>query len=224
MEKRKSKKKKLNILYEDKNMIAVEKSAGTLTIATQKKETNTLYHEVSDYVKKQHPKNKVFIVHRLDKDTSGIVLFAKNEQTKKYLQEHWNDKTTVRKYIALVDGNMPKEKDTLISYLKETDTFLVYETNDQKHGKKAITHYKVLKKNKNYSLLEIEISTGRKNQIRVQLNGIGHPIVGDKKYGSKKDPFRRMMLHANYLSFKDQNTNKVIEIETKIPNYFYIKS
>ncbi len=183
-----------------------------LTIATEKKEEHTLYREASAYVKKQYPKNKIFIVHRLDKDTSGLVIFAKNQDTKNEFQNNW-DKVK-REYIAIVEGKVPKQKDVLKSYLVEDKTYNVYSTKDSKKGKLAITEYEVLKQNNNFSLLKINIKTGRKNQIRVQLSDIGHPIVGDKKYKSKTNILKRLALHANLIEYKDYH------FETKYPKEF----
>lgn len=211
------KKKKLDILYEDKYIIVVNKPHNLLTISTQKEKDRTLYNYVYNYLKQKHKSNKVFIVHRLDKDTSGIVIFAKDEKTKFYLQDNW-DKFK-KGYVAVVIGKVKKNKDTLKSYLQETKTFYTYSVKD-KNGKLAITEYeKVLEKN-GYTLLNLNLKTGRKNQIRVQLADIGYPIVGDKKYGIKKDPIRRMALHSNYLKFMHPKTNKSIEIDIDIPNSF----
>ena len=211
------KKEKLNILYEDKYLIVIEKPSGLLTIGTIKERENTLYKKVSDYVKKQHKSNKIFIVHRLDKDTSGIILFAKNEEVKRKLQRDWDK--TIRKYIALVEGNVTKNG-IIKNYLGETKTLKTFITNNKNLGKLAITKYYVLKNTKEYSLLNIEILTGRKNQIRVHMESINHSIVGDKKYGSKKNPIRRLCLHANYLEFIHPVTNKKIIINTNYPIIF----
>ena len=211
------KKDKLKILYEDKSIIVISKPSGLLTIGTNKEHNNTLYRKVSDYVKKQHKSNKIFIVHRLDKDTSGIIVFAKTEQVKRILQRNW-DKFK-RKYVALVEGKVTKGN-TIKNYLAETKTLKTYITNDKKIGKLAITKYNPKKSNKEYSLLDIEILTGRKNQIRVHMESINHPIVGDKKYNSKKNPIRRMCLHATYLEFIHPLTNKRIIINDKYPEIF----
>ena len=211
------KKDKLKILYEDKSIIIISKPSNLLTIGTNKEHNNTLYRKVSKYVKKQHKSNKIFIVHRLDKDTSGIIAFAKTEPVKRVLQRNW-DKIK-RKYIALVEGKVAKG-DTIKNYLAETKTLKTYITNDKKIGKLAITKYKPIKGNKEYTLLDIEILTGRKNQIRVHMESINHPIVGDKKYNSKKNPIRRMCLHATYLEFIHPITNKRLIIEDKYPNIF----
>ena len=208
--------KKLKIIYEDKNLLVIEKDPHVLTISTPKEKQRTLYHEASEYVKKQYPKNKIFIVHRLDKETSGLVVFAKNEDIKNKLQNNWDQ--TKREYIAIVEGQPKKKKDTLKSYLIETKSLDVYSTKDSKRGKLAITEYEVLQENKNYSLLKINIKTGRKNQIRVQLSDIGTPIIGDKKYHSKTNPLKRLGLHAHYLEFV--LNNKTYIFETKYPKDF----
>ena len=211
------KKDKLEILYEDKQIIAVVKPSGLLTIGTDKEKDRTLYRKVSDYVKKQHKSNKVFIVHRLDKDTSGIIIFAKDEKTKRNLQQNW-DKTT-RYYIALVEGKVTTSG-TIKNWLKETKTLYTYSSTKKNDGQLAITKYKPILSTKEYSLIDIEILTGRKNQIRVHMKDINHPIVGDKKYGSTKNPIRRMCLHANYLKFKHPLTNKEIELKSNYPTIF----
>ena len=212
------KKDKLDIIYEDKYLIIVNKPSHMLTISTDNEKEKTLFHKVLLYEKRKNKNNKVFIVHRLDKDTSGLVLFAKNIEVKNKLQNTW-DKVK-RGYVAVVIGQT-KDKEILKSYLMETKTFLVYSTNDQKNGKLAITEYKKLVSNKKMSLLKIKIKTGRKNQIRVQLNDNGNPIVGDKKYGNVKfDPLRRLCLHANYLEFNHPITNEKLLFDTNIPKEF----
>lgn len=210
-----AKNKKMDILYEDKEMLVINKPAGLLTIATEKESIHTLYHQAREYVKKQNPKNKIFIVHRLDKDTSGIVLFAKNEKLKKELQNNWNGIAFKREYIAIVEGKMEKKKDTLKSYLVESKTHQVYSSNK---GNLAITHYEVLASSNAYSLLKVTIDTGRKNQIRAQLSELGHSIVGDKKYGCTKNPMGRMGLHASSLGLKFKNKEYIWK--AKIPIEF----
>lgn len=215
-----NKKKKLDIIYEDKELIVVCKPSKQLCISTIKNHEHTLYNEVSSYVKKQNPKNKIFIVHRLDKDTSGIVLFAKNEKMKRKLQENWDKLAITREYVAVVDGNMPLKKDTLKNYLKESKTLQVYVTSDKQNGKLAITNYEVIKSNKVYSMLKINIDTGRKNQIRVQLANINHPIVGDKKYKARNNPLGRLALHATKLEIINPMTKKNMTFESKVPATF----
>lgn len=208
------KKKKLDIIYEDKNILVVNKKSGMLTIATSKESIKTLYHEAREYIKKQNPHNKIFIVHRLDKHTSGVVLFSKSESLKKYLQDNWNAITN-REYIAIVEGTLKNKKGVLKTYLKE-DKFL--KTYSSKDGRLAITDYQVLDKNNSYSLLKLQIKTGRKNQIRVSLSDIKNPIVGDKKYGANKNPLGRLGLHA--LSLKINIKGKEYDFKAKIPDEF----
>lgn len=211
------KKKKLDILYEDKFIIIVNKPANLLTVSTTKEKDRTLFSYVFDYLKKKNKNNKVFIVHRLDKDTSGIVILAKDEKTKFYLQQNW-DKFK-RNYVAVVEGKLQNNKGVLKSYLQETKTHYTYVVND-KNGKLAITEYEKILENKKYTLVSLNIKTGRKNQIRVQLSNIGNPIVGDKKYGTKKDPIRRMALVANTLEFMHPKTKEKTIIDIDIPNSF----
>lgn len=210
------KNEKLNIVYEDKHILIVNKPSNLLTIATLKESENTLYHQILLYLKKKN--QKVFIVHRLDKDTSGLIIFAKSLTTKNILQNNWLNVS--RKYMAIVNGNFLEKEKTLKSYLKETKTNYVYTTNDKKQGKLAILRYKVIWENSKYSLLDIDIKTGRKNQIRVQLNSINHPIVGDKKYSQNKEKVKKLYLHAYYLKFNHPVTNKQIIVELDIPLEF----
>ena len=207
-----------NILFEDDHIIVVNKPSGLLTIATAKEKENTLYHIVREYLVSKNKNARVFIVHRLDKDTSGIVVLAKDEKTKNKLQENWNEYVSIREYVAVVHGKLKKESDRIVQYLKETKTNLVYIARD-KDGKEAITNYNVIKDNDNYSLLSINIETGRKNQIRVALSSINNPIVGDKKYGIK-DEFNRLYLHANRLKMYYLEIGKEILFETEIPTEF----
>ena len=212
--------KKLNIIYEDKEILVINKPSGLLTVSTPKERVRTLFHEVSDYVKKSNPKIKIFIINRLDKDTSGIVMFAKNQTVKYQYQNAWDDLVVKRCYAALTHGVFDKKEGTIKSYLKETKTLMVY-SSDKKDGKLAITKYKVLKENNKYSFIDIEIKTGRKNQIRVHMKDINHPIVGDKKYGIK-DNKRRMMLHAYELQIKNPKTKKIQTFTCNIPKEFDI--
>jgi len=211
------KKKKLEILYEDKFVIVVNKPSNLLTVATEKEKDRTLFKYVFEYLKQKNKNNKVFIVHRLDKDTSGIVILAKDEKTKFFLQDNW-DKFK-RNYVAIVNGKVEKSKGVIKSYLQETKTHLTYSVND-KNGKLAITEYEKILENKQYTMLSLNLKTGRKNQIRVQLADMGNPIVGDKKYGIKKDPIRRMALVANTLEFIHPKTKEKVVIDIDIPNSF----
>ena len=208
--------KKLDIIYEDKELLVVNKECNLLTIGTDKNKINTLYHEVREYIRKKN--QKVFIINRLDKDTSGIVLFAKNEKLKIELQDKWNDITS-RYYYAVVEGTPKNKKDTLTNYLKETSTLQVYVSNN-KDGKLAMLDYEIINKTNKYALLNIKIKTGRRNQIRCQLDNIGNPIIGDKKYGSKKNPIGRLGLHAYKLILKNPLNKKEYIFESKVPKEF----
>ncbi len=210
--------KKLDIIYEDKELLVINKPANKLTIATNKVKYNTLYHEAREYVKKQNPKNKIFIVHRLDESTSGVIIFAKSEKIKHLLQDNWN--TYKKEYIAIVENHLSKKKDTLEFYLKESKTLEVYVTNNKKEGKLAITEYEVIKENKDTSVLKINIKTGRKNQIRASLAHIGNPIIGDKKYHAKTNPIKRLELHASRLVITNPVTKKEMEFIAKVPKVF----
>lgn len=205
-------KKKLEILFEDKNIIIINKKGGLPTIKSDNYKDN-LYSQVFDYL---HKKNqRVFVVHRLDRDTSGIVVFAKSEKVKNILQNNWDNVT--RNYIAIVHGQT-KEKDTITSYIKETKTLLSYSSKD-KTGKFAKTSYERIMNNNQYTLLKINIQTGRKNQIRLHMKENNTPILGDRKYG-KKDGYRNMLLHANEIILNHPITKEVIHIDLGIPaNY-----
>ncbi|MGD0077695.1 MAG: RluA family pseudouridine synthase [Sedimentisphaerales bacterium] len=210
----------LDIIYEDEDILVVDKPAGLLTIATDNNKTRTAYYILTDYVRRGQAKsrNRIFIVHRLDQFTSGVLVFAKNEEAKFRLQSQWKD--TQKKYIAVVYGRLNKKEDVITSYLAESKAYVVYSTTDTVKGKLAQTAYKVLKETDRFSLLEINLLTGRKNQIRVHFADINHPVVGDRKYGKPKDVFRRLALHSKSISFKHPATGKQMTFETKVPNYF----
>ena len=212
--------KKMDIIYEDKYIIAVNKPTKLLTISTNKEKEKTLYHEVSEYVKKKHKSNKIFIVHRLDFDTSGVTLFAKDQKVKEELQNNWDKYATKRSYIALVEGLIKPDKLTLKNKLVETKTNMVYVNDNSKYGKLAITSYSLNKYIGGNSLIDIEIKTGRKNQIRVQLSNYGYPIIGDKKYEGKKSFYNRLMLHANVLELVHPVTKEKLNLSARIPKEF----
>ncbi len=210
----------LTIVFEDQYLIVIEKQAGVLSIATEKQKDNTAYSILSTHIKKQDPRNRIFVVHRLDRETSGLMMFAKSEKVQKLLQESWNATIEERTYLAVVEGYVQKKEDTITSYLVESKALIVYSNKNSDTGQKAITHYEVLKSNKNYSLLKVNLETGRKNQIRVHAKDIGHPVVGDDKYGAKTDPIKRLGLHAWILAFKHPITKQDLNFETPIPTKF----
>ncbi|OEF95677.1 RluA family pseudouridine synthase [Desulfuribacillus alkaliarsenatis] len=210
----------LKIIFEDEYLIVIEKSHGLLSMATAKEKEQTAYSILSNHVKKKNPKNRIFIVHRLDQDTSGIMLFAKSQKIKDQLQENWQGIVQERSYIALVEGIVGKSQGTITSWLVEGKNMIMYSSRTPNGGKKAITHYKVLKTKGRHSLLEVNLETGRKNQIRVHMQDIAHSIVGDKKYGAKTNPLKRLGLHARVLAFKHPVSNKLVRFETPIPQEF----
>ena len=208
-----------DILFEDDHIIVVNKPSGLLTIATTKEREKTLYHIVRDYLISKNRNAKVFIVHRLDRDTSGVVILAKDEKTKNKLQENLNEYVSLREYVAVVHGKLNKRSDRIVQKLKETKTNLVYVSHDNE-GKEAITNYQVIKENDKYTLVSINLETGRKNQIRVAFNTLHHPILGDKKYSEIKDNESRLYLHANRLKMYYPEIKKEILFETATPNEF----
>lgn len=210
----------LRILFEDEHLIVIEKDAGLLTIATNREKQKTAYYQLMDYVKSINPSYRVFIVHRLDRDTSGVMIFAKSKNVQQLLQENWHSIVPKRAYIALVEGSVQKNAGTITSWLKENRAFIMYSSQRPNDGQKAVTHYKVLKRNKKNSLLEVHLDTGRKNQIRVHMQDLHHPIVGDKKYGATTKPIGRLGLHAHKIAFTHPITNKSLAFESKIPKQF----
>ncbi|MFC2949540.1 RluA family pseudouridine synthase [Virgibacillus sediminis] len=214
----------MSIVYEDEHLIVINKEAGLLSIASQKERKQTAHHQLMEYVRQEDPQNRIFVVHRLDKDTSGLMMFAKSEHMKHKLQNAWKSMVRERTYIALVEGKMEKEEGSIESWLRESKTHLMYSSHTKDDGLHAVTHYKVLQSNQDYSLLEVELETGRKNQIRVHMQDIGHPVIGDKKYGSKGNKIGRLGLHAKVLSFKHPATGKMMRFEADVPKIFYKKS
>lgn len=210
--------KNINIIYEDKDIIVINKPSGLLTVATEKEKNKTAYHLVMEYLKKKNKNNRIFIIHRLDKDTSGIIMFAKNERAKHLYQDNWNDIVKKRCYYAVIDGKMENKEGTIKSYLKENGN-MVYSVKDRS-GKLAITEYKVLKERKNISLLDINLKTGRKNQIRVHMKENKTPILGDLKYGEKSKLINRLALHAYKLELVNPVTKKLLTFEINMPNEF----
>jgi 23S rRNA pseudouridine1911/1915/1917 synthase len=210
----------LNIVYEDQELIIINKPAGLLTIATDKEKRKTAYAVLSNYVKQEDPENKIFVIHRLDRETSGLLMFAKNETIKVQIQENWTTTIDERTYIGVVEGEVQQQEGTIVSWLKESKAFIVYSSQNPQHGQKAVTHYKKIKGNNTFSLLQINLETGRKHQIRVHMQDIKHPIIGDSKYGSTQSPIRRMGLHAQVLAFTHPKTGKACRFETEIPRKF----
>ena len=211
---------KLRIIFEDNDLIVVEKKEGLLTVTTGTGDDTTAFSILKNHVKKSSPANKIYTVHRLDRETSGVLVFSKNRDAQHTFRNNWQEIVTKRTYVALVEGKVAKEKDRIVSWLTENEVSLkIRSSKTDNGGKEAITNYKLLKSNEEFSLLEIELETGRKNQIRVHLESIGHPIVGDRKYGSSVS-IGRLALHARVLEFYHPVTGEIMHFETQIPKEF----
>lgn len=212
--------KGITILYEDYDIMVVEKVHGLLTVGNDRERHNTVTALLNNYVRKGNPKSRksVFIVHRIDKDTSGILIFAKSDQSKKFLQENW--KKATKTYYTVVKGVLEEKEGIISSYLTENAIHRVYSVTDSNAGKLSKTEYKVLKESEDYSLIEVNLLTGRKNQIRVHFSEKGHAVVGDKMYGEKEKGIKRLALHAAKLSINHPVTKERMTFETKIPDYF----
>jgi 23S rRNA pseudouridine1911/1915/1917 synthase len=210
----------IKILFEDDSLIVIDKPSGLLTIATDSEKHDTAYRRMSDHVKKSHPNNRIYILHRLDKDTSGVMMFAKNQKIQATMQSNWDEGVTKRQYQALVEGRVKEREGTLTSWLVEGKTGIVHVSKLPGKGQKAVTHYQINSCTNNYSLLTLSLETGRKNQIRVQLSDWGHPIAGDRKYGAQSNPLKRLALHALNLSFIHPITNKEMTFSSPLPVKF----
>ncbi|MDR0835286.1 MAG: RluA family pseudouridine synthase [Tannerella sp.] len=209
----------LKIIWEDDDIIVVDKQEGLLSVSDAPTQERTAYFLLNQYVKKIDARNKIFILHRLDKGTSGVMMFAKNRPAQETLRNNWQQAIVQRKYVAVVEGIPEKTEDTIITYLAENSRYKVYAT-DPLHGKEAIMRYNTLKHNELYSLIELQLETGRKNQIRAQMEYIGHPVAGDPKYGAQTDPCKRLMLHAQTLRFLHPSTNREMRFESPVPKQF----
>lgn len=207
-----------DIVYQDEDFVAINKPAGLLSVESDV-ESQSAYAYMLKYFQSMDKTKRPFILHRIDKETSGILVFAKNPIVHSMLKMHWNEDVKLREYIALCEGEMEQDNGTYVSYLKQNSLNMMYSSLD-KVGQKAITHYQVMRKNKDYSLLKIQIDTGRKNQIRVHMHDIHHPIVGDDKYGHTKNPLDRLGLHASKLEFIHPKTKKLISISAPYPACF----
>jgi tRNA pseudouridine32 synthase/23S rRNA pseudouridine746 synthase/23S rRNA pseudouridine1911/1915/1917 synthase len=212
--------KGLTVLHEDRDIIVVEKPGGLLTMGTERDKSRTAHTILNEYVRKGDPRsrNRVYIVHRLDRETSGILIFARSEAAKKFLQEQWSE--TDKHYLTIVYGSLVQKSGTISSYLTENSAFTVYSTPDQVVGKLSHTEYTVLKESKGFSLLEIHLLTGRKHQIRVHLSEQGHPVVGDKKYGKGNDSYGTLALHARSISFTHPANGRRMFFECGVPVFF----
>lgn len=209
----------LKILYEDAYLLVVEKKEGLLSVATDKQKERTAQHILNEYVKRQHRNNRIYVVHRLDRETSGIMMYAKDEKTQHSLRDNWHDIVYDRRYVAVVTGSMEKDEGTVSSWLTDRKLYVSSSGVDD-GGKYSVTHYRTIKRANGYSLVELQLETGRKNQIRVHMQTLGHPVVGDLRYGCEADPLGRLALHAFKLCFHHPVTHEKMVFETPYPSVF----
>ncbi len=209
------------ILYEDEEILVVDKPAGLLSMANERERYRTAYRMATDYMSRKNPRGRVFIVHRLDRDTSGVLLFAKSEAVKRAYQDNWGELVRRRGYLAVVEGRMEKAQGTVRSRLRETTAHRVYSAAPGQDGREAVTRFTLQESGKRYSLLEVDIDTGRKNQIRVHMADLGHPVVGDRKYGAAASPLNRLCLHAHILELVNPVTGRDMLFKAPVPKDFY---
>lgn len=209
----------IDIVYEDPYLLVVDKRAGLLSMSNNTRQ-ETVQTVLNRYLEKGGGRNTSHLVHRLDRDTSGLMLYAKDVQTQQSFVQGWQELVTDRRYVALVSGEMENERGTIRSWLTEDKHFVTHSSLVDNGGKYAVTHYNVLAKSNGYSLVELELETGRKNQIRVHLAQLGYPIVGDRKYGSEDDSIKRLALHAYILCFQHPVTGKYLRFQTPVPLSF----
>lgn len=209
----------LIIVYEDAYLIVVEKKEGLLSVATDHQKERTAQHILSEYVKRTHRNNRVFVVHRLDRETSGLMMYAKDEKTQHTLRDNWHDIVVDRRYVSIVMGDMERDQGQIRTWLTDRKLY-VSSSNYDDGGKLSITHYKTIKRANGFSMMELDLETGRKNQIRVHMSELGHPVVGDQRYGCEIDPLGRLALHAFKLCFYHPVTGELMEFETPYPTSF----
>lgn len=219
----------VRIVFEDEAVVVIDKAAGLLAVATDSGQERSAHSIVNAHVSRKVPGSKVLVVHRLDRDTSGLMMFVKNRVLQRQLRQNWQQSIETRRYCVLVVGRVAKDQGTITSWLKGTDGLRTYSSAKPGEGQKAVTHFRVLKRSREYSLVSVELETGRKNQIRVHMRDIGHPVVGDEKYGSVKhgaaaaanDPIGRLGLHAEELAFTHPQTGQLLVFRSEIPPTFF---
>ncbi|WP_172252125.1 RluA family pseudouridine synthase [Saccharibacillus deserti] len=210
----------LRILHEDEDVIVIRKEAGLLSMSSSREEDNTVYRQLMGHIRQNDQQGRLFALQLLEKDASGVMLLARNTAAKEALMEQWNTGTAKQAYTVLVEGKVRAESDTVTSWLRETKTLKMYASRTEGDGLRAVLHYKRLRANGQASLLEVTTETNRKNQIRAQFEDIGHPIVGDKKYGSALRILGRLGLHVHKLSFVHPTTGRTSTFETEVPKAF----
>lgn len=210
----------LRVVYDDDYLIVIDKKAGLLSVGTEREREQTAYNILKDHVKTAGEQHKIFVLHRLDRDTSGVMMFAKNKEIQEQMQRNWNDVVTDRRYVLVVSGKVEREEGQITTWLTEGNTFETMSSYAPNGGQRSTTYYRVLRRASQYTMLEATLDTGRKNQIRVHMKDLGHSIVGDKKYGGVKSPFERLGLHAHILEFVHPVTGKTHRFESHIPRPF----
>lgn len=213
------KSQQLRIVYEDADIIVIDKRNGLLSIGTDKEQKRTAYYILSDYVKEQHPDNKIFVVHRLDRETSGLMMFAKSEKVQEQMQRGWHKLVLDRRYVAVIEGALPHAEGVIDAPLTQDRNHKMWVTRPGE-GEDATTYYTTLRRGKEYSLVDLRLVTGKKNQIRAHLEWKGTPIAGDKKYHAKTNPASRVCLHAYKLSITHPTTGQELHFDTRIPKLF----
>ena len=211
--------RELDIVYEDPYLLVIDKSSGLLSMSNNTRQ-QTVQTVLNRYLEKGGGRNTSHLVHRLDRDTSGLMVYAKDVQTQQSLINGWQQLVTDRRYLALVEGELENPVGRIQSWLTEDKRFITHSSPVDNGGKFAVTHYKVLSSSNGYSLVECELETGRKNQIRVHMSDLGHPVAGDRKYGASGDPMHRLGLHAYMLCFVHPVTGKHMKFETPVPVCF----
>ena len=209
----------VNIVYEDRWLVVIEKKIGILSMAAGHSSLN-VKSVLDDYFKRTRQKCTAHVVHRLDRDTSGLMIYAKDMQTEQLLERDWHGTVFDRRYVAVVSGEMEEDEGTIANWLKDNAAYITYSSPVDNGGKYAVTHFHTLKRTTEHSLVEFRLETGRKNQIRVHTSDMGHPVCGDIKYGNGDDPLHRLCLHAYVLCFYHPVTGKPMEFETPIPAQF----
>ena len=219
---RKKTRSNLPIIYEDKDIIAINKPSKLLSVPSDNEKGSTAFRMVNDYLQQKDKHNRAFIVHRLDEDTSGVLMFAKNDKMARALTDgdNWNNLTKKRGYYAIIEGQLDKKEGTITSYLKKNAQNMMYSSKKKGDGQYAITHYKIIKESPLYSLADVNIDTGRKNQIRVHFGDLGHYIIGDDKYGEPSNPLKRLGLHAYELDIVNPFTGKLMKFKAPTPKEF----
>jgi 23S rRNA pseudouridine1911/1915/1917 synthase len=213
--------RRVKLVYEGADILVIEKGYGLLSMGTDRISNGTAYTIMRDWVKWENPQNKLFIVHRLDRDTSGLMMMAKKESAKEAMQHNWNNMVISRKYVCVVEGYLDQDEGEIRSYLAENSKHEVYSTNNPEEGKLAVTNYRVIKRGLGHTMVEVSLETGRKNQIRVHMKELGHPIAGDRRYGAKASIIHRLALHAQTLRFVHPVTRRDMNFETPIPGTFF---